>query len=119
MSGSRFSASTVISTSATIDRLSIDLDLFPRLLSTNSLSLFIFCPEDEIIVLLVLIPSPVKRAALLLDLLRLLVLEYVRLDSTLPSTQEALLESFLGALNFMPLWECAMVSRFPSIVIYL
>jgi hypothetical protein len=48
------------------------------------------------VVLLILIPRPVKRAALLFDLLRLLVLEYARLDSTLPSTQETLLECFRG-----------------------
>ena len=69
VSSSRFSASTVTSTSVTVDWLSIDLDPFPLLSSTNSSSLFLFCPEDEIVVLLVLIPRPVKRAALLLDLL--------------------------------------------------
>jgi hypothetical protein len=68
-------------------RPSPDLDLFiTPSPSANPSSLFLFWPED-IDVLLVLIPSPVNRAALFLDPpVRLLVLEYTRLDSALPST---------------------------------
>ncbi len=71
MSGSLFSASAVIPTSATIDRLSIDLVLVLLLPSTNSLPLFIFYPEDEIVVLLVLIPRPVKRSPITLGFRKL------------------------------------------------
>ena len=64
-------------------------------------SRFLFCPEDAIEVLLVVIPRPVGRLTLLLDLPRrlLVVLKFARLYSVLLSTQEALLESFRGTLN--------------------
>ena len=91
MSGSRFPV-----------RSSPDLDLFIPLPSADPSSLFLFCPED-IDVLLVLIPRPVNRAVLLLNLpVRLLVLEYAWLDSALSSTLEDLLESLRGAPNFKP-----------------
>jgi hypothetical protein len=52
-----FSAHSDFHVFATSDRLSPDLNLFPPLPSTNSSSLFLFCPEDEAVVLLVLIPD--------------------------------------------------------------
>lgn len=97
-------------------QLSLDFDRF-GLPSTESSSLCLFCAEDESGVLFVLIPRPVKRVALLLDLTRLLVLEYGLLDSALLLTQDALLESFRGAPNFIPLCKCAIVSGLSSIVI--
>jgi hypothetical protein len=79
-------------------------------------SRFLFCPEDEIGVLLVVIPRPVKRPTLLLDLPRrlLLVLEFARLDFVPLPAQEALLESFRGSPNSMPFRKLAMVSILPS-----
>jgi hypothetical protein len=68
------------------------LDLFIVPLSgADPSSRFLFCPEDEIRVLLVVIPRPVKHPTLLLDLPRrlLLVLEFALLDSAPLSTQEA------------------------------
>jgi hypothetical protein len=69
-------------------------------------------------VLLVVIPRLVKRPTLLLDLPRRLlpVLEFARLDSVLVLTQEALLESFRGSLNFMPFRKLVMVSILPLMV---
>jgi hypothetical protein len=70
--------------------------LIPARLSTNPSSFFLFCPEEEIVVLLQPILRPVKRLRLLLYLpLRLLVLD-PRLDSASLSTQNALLNNFRG-----------------------
>jgi len=82
--------------------LSSDLNLFiPSRPPTNPSSFFLFCPDEENDVLLVLIPRPVERLTLLLVLsLRLLVLE-LRLDFASLSIQNALLENFRGAPNFM------------------
>lgn len=49
---------------------------FGPLIPRQSFSLFLFCPDEEIVVLLLVIPRPVKRLMLFLDLpLRLLVIE--------------------------------------------
>ena len=70
-------------------------------------------------VLLVLIPKPVKQAPLLLDLpLRLLILENARLDSTVQTTQEDFLESFRGTPNLKPPSKFVIVSALPSIIIW-
>jgi hypothetical protein len=68
--------------------------------------------KDETRMLLVVISRPVKHLTLLLDLpwRLVLVLEIALLDSALLSTQEALLESFCGKLNFMPFRKFAIVS---------
>jgi hypothetical protein len=98
------------------------LDFFIILLSgTNPLSYFLFYPEDETGVLLVVIPRPVKYPILLLDLPQrlLLVLDFALLDSVLLLMQEALLESFCNSPNFMPFCKLAIVSISLSIAICL
>jgi hypothetical protein len=89
------------------------LDFFITPLSgTNPSSHFLFYPEDETGVLLVVIPRPVKRPTPLLDLPQrlLLVLDFALLDSVSLLTQEALLESFRDSPNFMPFRKLAIVS---------